>query len=46
MLVLLPKNNNKLLMQWKGPFIIEQVLGMNDNKVKIKGKLKTYNANL
>ena len=45
-LVLLPTDNNKLLMQWKGPFVIEQTVGLNDYKIKVKGKLKTYHANL
>ena len=45
-LVLLPTDNNKLLMQWKGPFVIEQTVGLNNYKIKVKGKLKTYHANL
>ena len=45
-LVLLPTDNNKLLMQWKGPFVVEQVVGMNDYKLEVKGNLKTYHVNL
>ena len=30
MLVLLPTNNNKLLMQWKGPYKVIERIGMND----------------
>ena len=29
-LALLPTDNNKSLMQWKGPFVIEQAVGLND----------------
>ena len=30
MLVLLPTDHNKLLMQWKGPFEVSSVVGLND----------------
>ncbi|PIK58475.1 hypothetical protein BSL78_04608 [Apostichopus japonicus] len=45
-LLLLPTDNNKLLLQWKGPFEIEQRVGKNDYKVKQAGKTKIYHANL
>jgi len=45
-LVLLPSNNNKLLMQWKGPYTIDSVVGLNDYKVRVSGKMKTFHANL
>ena len=45
-LVLLPTDNNKLLMQWKGPYEVRAVVGMNDYKVRVKDKLKAYHANL
>ena len=45
-LILLPTDHNKLLMQWKGPFEVESVVGLNDYKVKVGSKLKTYHANL
>ena len=38
--------HNKLLMQWKGPFEVSSVVGLNDYKVKVKGKEKVYHANL
>jgi len=44
-LVLLPTDHNKLLMQWKGPFEVSAVVGLNDYKVKVKGKDKEYHAN-
>ena len=45
-LILLPTDHNKLLMQWKGPFEVSSVVGLNDYKVKVKGKEKVYRANL
>ena len=33
-------------MQWKGPFEVSSVIGLNDYKVKVKGKEKVYHANL
>ena len=44
-LVLLPTDHNKLLMQWKGPYEVSVVVGVNDYKVRIKNKLKVYPAN-
>lgn len=45
-LILLPTDSNKLLMQWKGPFKVETVVAVNDYKINIGGKLKTVHANL
>ena len=33
-------------MQWTGPFEVSSVVGLNDYKVKVKGKEKVYHANL
>ena len=33
-------------MQWKGPFEVSSVVGLNDYRVKVKGKEKVYHANL
>ena len=38
MLVLQPTDHNKLLKQWKGPFEVSAVVGLNDYKVSVKGK--------
>ena len=46
MLVLLPTDHNKLLIQWKGPFEVSSVVGVNDYKLKVKGKENVYHANL
>ena len=45
-LVLLPTDTNKLLLQWKGPYEVAKVVGPNDYKVLMKGKEKTLHANL
>ena len=45
-LVLLPTDHNKLLMQRKGPFEVSAVVGLNDYKVRVKGKERVYHANL
>ena len=45
-LILLPTDNNKLLMQWKGPFQVEKVVGTNDCGIKIGNKVKTFHANM
>ena len=45
-LVLLPTDSNKLLMQWQGPFRVEAIVGKNDYKINIRGKEKMYHINL
>ena len=45
-LILRPSDQNKLLMQWKGPFDVIGVKGNNDYIVSINGKSKTYHINL
>jgi len=45
-LVLLPTDHNKLLMQWKGTYEVSAVVGINDYKARVKDKLKVYHANL
>ena len=45
-LVLRPTNQNKLLLQWKGPFEIRELVGTDDYRIEIGGKMKTYHANL
>lgn len=46
MLVLLATDHNKLLTQWKVPFGVSAVVGLNDHKVSVKGKERVYHANL
>ena len=35
MLILLPTDSNKLLMQWRGPYTVESRVGANDYRVKM-----------
>ena len=45
-LVLLPTDSNKLLLQWKGAFeILEKVRG-DDYRVQLVGRTKTFHANM
>ena len=34
-LILLPTDSNKLLMQWRGPCMVESRVGANDYRIKI-----------
>ena len=45
-LILLPTNSNKLLMQWRGPYTLESRVGANDYRVKMGSKTKTYHVNM
>ena len=45
-LVLLPSDHNKLLLQWRGPYEVIDVVSQCDYKIKVGGKPKVYHANL
>ena len=45
-LVLLPTDQSKLLLQWRGPYEVMAKTGDLDYKVKIDEKVKTYHINL
>lgn len=45
-LVLLPTSNNKLLMQWKGPFVVTRKMSPLDYKVDVYGKVKPFHINM
>lgn len=45
-LVMLPTDHNKLLLQWKGPYKVTKHVVGNDYKIEINGKIKTYHANM
>ncbi|XP_041356959.1 uncharacterized protein LOC121374100 [Gigantopelta aegis] len=45
-LVLLPTDNNKLTMQWKGPYTIKEKLGNVDYRLEVNRKIKTFHANM
>ena len=44
-LLLRPTSNNKLLLHWKGPFIVTEKTGPTDYRILIKGKEKVYHIN-
>ena len=45
-LVLFPTDQNKLLMQWKGPFEIKGTKWGNNYQVEVNKKVKTYHINM
>ena len=45
-LILLLTDSNKLLMQWRGLYIVESRVGAIDYRVKMRSKTKTYHVNM
>ena len=45
-LLLLPSSGNKLLMQWQGPFVVQEKVGEYDYRIMLNGKVKTYHVNM
>lgn len=45
-LILLPTNNNKLLLQWKGPFPVVERKGSCDYRIDVNGELKLFHSNM
>ncbi|XP_071098994.1 uncharacterized protein [Haliotis cracherodii] len=45
-LLLLPTDSNKLLLQWKGPYVILEAFGIGNYRIQVGNKTKTYHANL
>ena len=45
-LLLLPTDNNKLLLQWKGPYDIIQKVAVNDYSIQIGENTNTFHANM
>ena len=45
-LILLPTDNNKLLMHWKGPYIIPHEHNATDFTLDINGKQRKFHANM
>ena len=46
LMILLPTDSYKSLMQWSGAYIVENRVGENDYRVKIGFKTKTYHLNM
>ena len=42
----MPTDTNKLLLQWKGPYEVTEVVNKLDYKVQVNGEAKVYHANL
>ena len=45
-LLLLPTESNKLLLQWKGPYEVVEIVNRMDYKVDVGGVVGTYHANM
>ena len=45
-LILLPTDNNKLTMQWKGPYSVIDKFNENDYKIDVNGTVRSYHINL
>ena len=45
-LLLLPENNNKLQMSWKGPYKVVRRVNSCDYQVTVRGNTKLYHANM
>ena len=45
-LLLLPTDHNKMLLQWKGPFSVVHKLSDQDYRLDMNGKIKTFHANI
>ena len=45
-LILLPTDNNKLLLQWRGPFVLEKCGNGNNYGVEVNKRTKTYHVNM
>lgn len=45
-LLLLPTDNNQLLMQWKGPYEVTERVTSQDYRINMKGKSRLFHAKL
>ncbi|XP_041470756.1 uncharacterized protein LOC121420251 [Lytechinus variegatus] len=45
-LLLLPTDRSKLLLQWKGPFNVIAKIGASDYRIDLNGKTKVFHINL
>ena len=45
-LLLLPTDSNKLLLQWKGPYEVVEVVNRMEYKIDVNGVVSTYHANM
>ena len=45
-LLLLPSSRNKLLVQWRGPFVVTEVIGRQDYRIRVENVERVFHANL
>ena len=45
-MLLLPTESNKLLLQWKGPYEVVEIVNRTDYRVDLNGVVGTYHANM
>jgi len=45
-LILLPTDSNKLLLQWKGPFKVLERVRENDYRIQLSERTKMFHANM
>ena len=45
-LLLLPSESNKVLLQWNGPYEVLEVVSAMNYKINVKGVVNTYPANM
>ena len=45
-LLLLPTSRNKLLVQWKGPYVVKEVISKQDYRIEVGGVEKVFHANM
>ena len=45
-LILLPTDSNKFLIQWRGPYTVESRVGANDYRIKKGSETKMYYVNM
>lgn len=45
-LLLLPTDHNKILMHWKGPFVVVGKVGLHDYRIDVNGQQKVFHINM
>ena len=43
--VMLPTDNSKLLMRWKGPYVVSERVGLTDYRIQMGNRLKVFHIN-
>ena len=46
MLLMLPTDNHKLMMRWKGPYVIQDKVGVNDYRILIGKNARVFHVNM